>query len=393
MRVYLLVALVAALVPGCARDPAAPPIPGSDDPADTRMTSVTERPDGPYRLWGEWTFYIDAENERVDVVPLRNMNFHFNGLKFLEEQCGDCVEITEIRNNGDSTIDMTVQIKHPFPDLPEYTAFDVKGIIMFNGSYEYPHHNYKIPMPIPFYRISWRETGDAELINADGWTPRWAPNWDSGSELPIFNYWFGKYARGTPNADLNAFKNFYTHEERHMFAVDGKVSQTYTIYMPAAYVVAGYAVEACWEAPTVTPVTNPLDDFPPSANQPEAYVFKAIVNNGEVITDCDDCCARNGTEHCRDCAQFRAEQKQWNGFTATCYSTNFGAIGAGRFREEYACPYPYEGFYALQAGFPSCINGNGPTRFVLYNYRLHGRIRDEWAYALVDFTVDDPDLD
>ena len=82
----------------------------------------------------------------------------------------------------------------------------------------------------------------------------------------------------------------YSHEERHMFSVDSEVYRTYTIYMPSDTIVAGYAVEACWEEPLVMPVTNPLDDFPVTANQTEAYYFKYFVNNGEVITDCDTCC-------------------------------------------------------------------------------------------------------
>jgi hypothetical protein len=33
------------------------------------------------------------------------------------------------------------------------------------------------------------------------------------------------------------------------------------------------------------PVTNPVDDFPFSANQPELFHFEVVYNNGNVITD------------------------------------------------------------------------------------------------------------
>ena len=68
-------------------------------------------------------------------IPEREGRFHLNALKFLESYCTDCLKIMGIKNNGDGTIDLTVQITHPFKGHPEYTGLDVKGIIMFNGSH------------------------------------------------------------------------------------------------------------------------------------------------------------------------------------------------------------------------------------------------------------------
>ncbi|MCK4720130.1 hypothetical protein KAU08_05705, partial [bacterium] len=47
-------------------------------------------------------------------------------------------------------------------------------------------------------------------------------------------------------------------------------------------------LDVCWEPPVNTPVTNPADDFPITANQPEMFEFKTIYNNGEPITY--NCC-------------------------------------------------------------------------------------------------------
>ena len=130
----------------------------------------------------------------------REARFHLNALKFLESYCSDCLKITQIKNNGDGTIDLTVQITHPFKGFPQFTGFDVKGILMFDGSYQVyndnPWHNMQLPEP--FYLVSWRQMGDPEVLNADGYTPRWSPVWDQGSDQPMFNDWPGKYVSGLP---------------------------------------------------------------------------------------------------------------------------------------------------------------------------------------------------
>ncbi len=317
MRYILILAVLAATVLGCARDVGIPTLPDTSDPSGALQSqSPYDTDDGPYRLWGEWLFYIDESHEKIDVVPARNGRVHLNALKFLEETCTNCLQITGIHNNGDGTIDLTVKITHPFPGLPQFTGFDVKGILMFNGSYEFSGHSFwKLPLPDPCM-ISWREFGDPEVINPDGYTYRWSPVHESGSDLPIFNYREGKYASGVPNTGINAFLNFYSDAERHMFRCNTQVTRTYRIWLPPGEpVVAGYAVEACWEPPTVTPVTNPVEDFPLTANQTEPYHFDMIVNNGEPIVKGTGCCGY-GPNPCTD---LRLESREWD----EKYNTHF----------------------------------------------------------------------
>ena len=148
--------------------------------------------------------------------------------------------------------------------------------------------------------------GDPELMNADGYTYRWSPWYESGSDLPIFNYWEGRWAKGTPTANVNGYINFYSREERYIFEHNQTVSRIYTIWLPPGEeVVAGYAVEACWEPAINKPVTDPVVDFPVSANQPEAYHFKCVINDGNPIDD-PECCMRDGTIH-----DARAEIYTW----------------------------------------------------------------------------------
>ncbi len=392
MRTILTLISVLMMLVGCARftdAPTTPALPGSNLP--TSLTQGIEPEDGPHKLWGEWLLYIDAGQEKVDIVPRRTARIHMNALKFIEADCADCIEITGIKNNGDSSVDLTLRITHPFSTLPEYTGFDVKGIIMFNGSYEYPLEYPGIPLPQPTFRVSWKELGDPELLNPDGYTPRWSPSWESGSDLPNFNYWHGKFAYGMPNADLNAFLNFYTHEERHMFEVTGQVERTYTIFMPSPVIVAGYAVEACWEPPLVTPVTDPLNDFPITANQPEAYHFKFIINNGEVITDCDQCCGLDVP-----CTDWYIEQNQWylhpvGHVNDRILLKNPPFYGDGNFwmTPEFC---EEENIYLI-SNFWSCAYGNGSQRFVAINWlSIWPPQKLNFAYTFLDFTVNDPDI-
>jgi hypothetical protein len=303
MRNTILLMLLIAVITGCARDPVVPPSKSVEQPVLRANADVWE---GPYHLWSEHTFYINENHDKIDAVPRRQGRLHLNALKFLESYCEDCVKIISIYNNGDGTVDLAVKITHPFPGHPEYTGFDVKGIVMFNGSEVNEETQPGHPLwPQPF-RMSWRELGDPELLNADGYTHRWSPWYDSGSDKPIFKYWAGKHSSGTPTANINGFLYFYSNEERHMFECDESVTRTYHISLPPGPVVVGYAVEACWEPPTVTPVVNPATDFPFSANQPEAYHFKFVVNDGNPVTDPDCCNYENWTVH-----EVRAEIQFW----------------------------------------------------------------------------------
>jgi hypothetical protein len=386
--------LMMALASGCMQS-RAPTDPGVGNGKGTPQLaeSTNGMRDGPYRLFGEWTFFIDEAHDRVDVVTEREARFHLNALKFLESYCSDCLQITKVKKNTDSTIDLTVKIKHPFPGHPEYTGFDVKGIIMFNGSYQVPWSSVNL---YPFdkdWKVSWRNSGDPEVLNPDGYTPRWCPDWQSGSSQPIFNYLPGKYTSGTPTANINAFLNFYTDEQRHMFRVNGSVSRTYHIYLPPGPVVAGYAVDASWEPPIKTPVTDPLTDFPESANQPESYHLKMVVNGGNVITE-GPCCGDYSS-----CSTAWVENLYWFGDKPPSYGFAFihGMSGGWGFQNMTPMPdcSPDEPPYnkEWQAPGPTGLElttslGNGSYRGVaavfLHNYdKTHIA-----AYDLFEFTID-----
>ena len=293
MRTYILICLLALLALGCAHNTGNPALPGvSDDPLAGGLEITTGREvsiHNPHKLWAAGNLYFDPDHEKVEIVPTRFGGTHLNVLRFFEVSCDNCLLITGISNNWDGTFNLSIEITHPFPGHPELTVFDPKLILMFKGSHMIPVVIHKFPLYPIDWRLSWRLMGDPEVLNADGYTYFWSPDYDSGIDLPLFQYWEGKYAfGGTPTANLNAFLNYYSNEDRHMLESGMSVEKTFHISLPDGPSMAGYALDVCWEPPINTPVNNPADDFPITANQPEMFEFKVIYNNGEPITY--NCC-------------------------------------------------------------------------------------------------------
>jgi len=93
MRTLILFPVLLILTLGCAHDLSAPLVP--DGPGLNPGAAVQyDESDGPYMLWGEWTFYFNAAHDSVDVVPRRQARMHLNVLKFLESYCTPRSRIT-----------------------------------------------------------------------------------------------------------------------------------------------------------------------------------------------------------------------------------------------------------------------------------------------------------
>ncbi|MCX6647353.1 MAG: hypothetical protein NTY09_13495 [bacterium] len=300
MRTYTLFCLFAVLLFGCAHDPATPGI--SDDSIINGGLQTTVGLENsfqdPHKLWAAGNLYIDADHDKVELVPFRFGGIHLNVLKFFETSCDECVLITGASSNGDGTYNLSIRITHPFPNHKELTVFDPKLILMFQGSHVIPDNMNYMPLYPQDYILSFRLMGDPEILNPDGFTYRWSPWYDSGYPNPIFNYWEGKYAfGGTPTANMNGYLDYYSNEDRHMLESGASVEKTFLLSLPAGPIMAGYALDVCWEPPTVMPVLNPADDFPITANQPELFKFQVIYNDGNPITDWYCCNMVNGTIH------------------------------------------------------------------------------------------------
>ncbi len=266
IKFSLIVTCVVLVLTGCSGS-SGPSTPGTEsDPSDTSIPisdrNATESANNHYCLLYN-LIYIDAtdpDSIEYEIVPLRATSMHLNILKLLEVgPCTDCFKIVGFNFPEPGILDVDIEITHPFDDL-NFTIFDVRGIMMFNGSHLFPESG---------LTMSDSSMGDGELLNAEGFTRLY-----NGSTLGMagdfFTYYEGKFATPTvPNADLNGFIRHITYgaaNTRNVLYPADSEKQTYSLALPSGEFVLGYAVDASWDIPDVDPVTDPMTDFPITAN-------------------------------------------------------------------------------------------------------------------------------
>ena len=157
-------------------------------------------------------------------------------------------------------------------------------------------------------------------------------------------------------------------------------------------------MEACWVPPDVIPVTDPQNDFPPSANQPELYHFRIVVNNNEPITT-SGCCGFDGDDPCED---LYLEFLQWDELVMHTICKvyippgsgpgGFAPSGSVPFWELYPCTVSNSEWYSLWGSDYSDYHPNGLYRAHAIFFIDEGLFnKREVAWTIYDFTVDIPD--
>jgi hypothetical protein len=137
-------------------------------------------------------------------------------------------------------------------------------------------------------------------------------------------------------------------------------------------------------------VTNPIADFPASANQPEAYYANWVINNGEPIKYESHCCGPN------DCQHYRINIKQWGGIT-TDYAMIFDPFPELQFYtgEEWLvpCDPPQDGVLAAFDGQLGAGNDSPPGKYqVLYALGHmaddpYSQLLQNISFTVVEFTI------
>ncbi len=287
---YLAWILIGLISVGCAQGHLKDPLQPGYTPNQAEVKQGEMRPEiGEFKLWGFYDLMIARDGSFCSVVPNRtataDWGYHFNVVRLLESSpCTNCLNLSNIYllPNGDLSVD--ISIRHPFVN-PQYTGFDVRGIIMFPASQYVPDNDLLALAgfdPLEWHnRFSSHQKGDAELMNPDAWTTLWAPDgpWHNDYDVPysgypIQNYYPGKFASGANLGTINAYRHFWSNDNRHMFEVGKTVARTYIIRPPAdGPIEASYAIYAHWDEPLKTPVTDPATDFGPEANSPIPYEF------------------------------------------------------------------------------------------------------------------------
>jgi hypothetical protein len=226
--------------------------------------------------WGLWRFEADPIAGTLDVTMLRVGAMHLNALPFIDQPPLVFLTLESLEFNG-NIIDTDIGLRHPFLGLVEFTGFDVKGILITNGSFN----------SFTDSDLIMATEGDTRLLNPDGLTRWWNP-----SEFPQDGTMFGYYdgCLGLPdsaahyNSTLNGYRYFcddfdqpddplsaINPEGRGVFSAGQKNVRHYTIELGAEGLVFNYAVDASWEFPQGPAPWAVPDDFGPNANQPEAY--------------------------------------------------------------------------------------------------------------------------
>ena len=276
MFIYLtaLLACLAVVLGGCGES-SDPMTPDSGLPAARSIG----RPGAGCMLLGYYNFILNDDHTEIAVEPARTVQWHLNALGIIEKVASNSIKIIDIYIYADKSFTVAINLLSPLSDYPEYTAFDVRGIVMLPSSLDFP--GLGLTAPTPFF------PGPA-LLNSEGYTRRWNPTEFSEGVVP-FKYKDGKLIPKGMGAKcdslVNPFRNFYTNEERHYFMAGGGVTQHYHLAFPPKKMIFGYAVDASWGDPTenLSPKGKPTEipgSFRISANSVEPYAIKLIDTEG-----------------------------------------------------------------------------------------------------------------
>jgi len=279
---YLLIIILPTIIWGCSGlNKVAEP--------DLKASAYMSGDNDNHWNWGVWEFMFSEDHTQLDIIPIREAQYHYCITKLLEEDpCSNCLVLGKPVVQPDGTVKLNVTLRHPFSSMPKYTGFDVRGLVYFpptmiqiagelpyysllGGGYVLPSP-YSTSMPLIFSRS---DQGGGELLNADGYSCYLIPGVEYSKDWSIFSYSPPKYSNEpAPFSTVNPYKLFATDTERRMFLVTDKITREYHFALPPGPFNFGYAVDASWWPPITTPVKNPAVDFPPEANADDPWLIE-----------------------------------------------------------------------------------------------------------------------
>jgi len=302
-RITLVVSIFIAgllLLFGCSSSGTNPVTP-SDTGLDTTHQSENI---SVQHLWGLYEVTIDIDNMVAEAVADRQAMFTANVVNFLNMNPANLqFDIIATPPGPDYIdVDIDITINHPFPGLPQYNGYDVRGVFMGDGSVILDYNGDLIAPVFDTDQIMIPDPVDGDG-GPDGYT-RWfnLPEF-SGGGMPLFQYTPGKIS--TPgfggNATLNAYKYFadsldatedpFDWLSNHanlngIFTSGASNTRNYYLRFPTSKgVTFGYAVIASW-----------IDNDTHPANAPEAvacsvddtstvYYVDNATNGGDIALD------------------------------------------------------------------------------------------------------------
>ena len=251
---------------------------------------------GAHNLWGFFEFTADPVEKTLEVVPLRLAGQHINALPFLEPPPNSLLTLEDVYFNG-NVIEVDIGIRHPFMGLTQFTGFDVRGILITDGT----------KTGISEDDLTTAGEEDTHLLNPDGHTRWWNPL-EFAHTSTMNGYSDGLL--GVPDAqaeyasNLNAYKIFADGLDPDADAIDEfgdgsdivfshgvKNIRHYSIKLGSDGLVFNYAIDASWKFPSGSPPWD-IDDFPQGAKLPEAWGIgieenvNTLWNDGEYSGGC-----------------------------------------------------------------------------------------------------------
>ncbi len=257
ITVTILVMLVAM---GCSNSAGNPVLPDEN----VNLTQGNSASGMQTHLWGYYTVYVDVETETVEAVIDRSGMFTANVTNFLNgSPFAMSFLINEIVTGTDYIdIDIDVGLTHPFPGMPQYNGYDVRGAFMGDGSASLASVDVDYPVPgTDQFMLADPNGGNGA---PDGYT-RWFNRTEFNGGVPLLSYTQGNLATagfagsatispykyfadslGT-NEDLFAWLNA-NGDQKGVFSSGATNRRNYYLRFPnSTDVVYGYAVTANWE--------------------------------------------------------------------------------------------------------------------------------------------------
>ncbi len=311
----VLVSLIVVI--GCSGNAGNPILPVEDTSlflsSDTAVV-----PNVSTHLWGYFEVHIDVEKETVTATIDRSAMFTANVTTFLNQKPTSLsFTINKVIQESDYIdVDIDVGITHPFPGLPKYNGYDVRGVFMGNGS-----------LLMDTGGVYYSESGSDQFMfpdpddgigGPDGYT-RWF-NLTEFSEggMPLFSYTEGNLASNdfAGTATLNPYsyfadslgtdENLWTwlnnnSDTNGIFSFGATNDRNYYLRFPTPdpAVTYGYAVVANW-----------IDDVTHPANAPEAVACDVVDTSDVWFVDS----AQNGGNLILDFSLWN-----WNGNPSTVH--------------------------------------------------------------------------
>ena len=283
MRGYVapLLALLLIFSLGCGSGNILAPNPNSPNEIPTAQNQFGTS----HALWGLWDIKIDSETSTAEIIPLRTTEFTCNVVRFLQPPISPIhllsFEVLPGSVPLDGYFELDVTIRHPFPGAGKFNGFDVRGILLTDGTQPLQHDSTAIIAG----------DGETRLKNADGYT-RWWNYPEFTSYGTIFGFTPGLLGPPNhPSATVNPYKYFadgfssnasmseLDTSNRGQFAtIPGVNSRQYNIQFK---MVGGqkvldfqYAVDASWAAPDDSYAPDyPPEAYPLSANMAEPFMI------------------------------------------------------------------------------------------------------------------------